>query len=340
VPRRHVGHDPATDSAVELAGADRGIAPNGSLIPAHRMIWFWLTILSSLLWSVNNHLDKFLAERYYRGGELPGTLMFLTATLGAAFSLIIVIANPSARSVPAGSIAVLLLAGMLDFVYLFPYTMALLRDEASRVAPLFQLYPVFTYVLATVFLGEQITARQLVAGLVITVGAVGINLDVDDRLRPRGSVLLLMLVATALFATETFLFKLGARTVGFWPGAAYQYLGAAIGGLMLAAVSRRYRQDFAAIFRIHRRTVLTLSVMADVISTTARVTLNYATLLAPLALVTFVSNSQPFFIIALGVGLTVLTPGVSREEIATRHLTQKLLCSAVIAGGTYVLVAG
>jgi len=209
------------------------------------VVWFFLTVGSSLLWSVNNHLDKFMADRYYSGGALHGTLMFLTAMLGAIMSAAIFVVHPVALHLPVANVAVLLIVGVIDFVYVFPYIIALLRDEASRVAPLFQIGPVFSYLLATLFLGEHLTVREVIAGMIITLGAIGINLDIDNGFRLKRSVLSLMLLSTGLFSLETFLFKLGARDYGYWSGAAYQYLGAALAGLVLAVVSSRYRRDFA-----------------------------------------------------------------------------------------------
>jgi hypothetical protein len=86
--------------------------------------------------------------------------------------------------------------------------------------------------------------------------------------------------------------------------------------------------------------VLTLSVAADTLSMAARIMLNSATLLAPLALVTFVSNIQPFFVIVLGVLLTMFAPHIGTEAIARRHLGQKVLCTMVMVGGTCVLLVG
>jgi drug/metabolite transporter (DMT)-like permease len=301
------------------------------------MLWFWLSITAALLWSINNHLDKYLYERYYRD-SIPGALMFLSAGLGGLFALVILVVHPVALTVPLPRVALLLLAGVLDFCYIFPYIHALMRDEASRVAPLFQVGPIFSFILAWVFLHEHLSVHELLAAITLIGGAFAINLDLDNGLRFKKDVFGLMLVATGLFSLETFLFKYGALHVGFWSGAFYQYLGACLSGLVLAIISRKYRQAFLGIIRANHRSVFTLSLTAEVLSTTARVSLNYASLLAPLALVTSVANTQPFFVIAIGILLTIFAPKFGKESITGRHLVQKLACSVIIFIGTYALV--
>jgi uncharacterized membrane protein len=301
------------------------------------MLWFWLSITAALLWSINNHLDKYLYKRYYRDA-LPGALMFLSAALGGIFALAILIIHPVALTVPLPQVILLLTAGLLDFCYIFPYIHALMRDETSRVAPLFQVGPVFSFFLAWLFLHEQLTTHEILSAVLLLVGAFAINLDIDNGFRFKKGVFGLMILATGLFSLETFLFKYGAIQVGFWSGAFYQYIGAALAGAILAVASPKYRRAFIKILRTHRRSVFTLSLTAEVLSTTARVSLNYASLLAPLALVSSVANIQPFFVIVIGIMLTVFAPWLGKETITRSHLVQKILSSLVIFAGAYLLL--
>jgi drug/metabolite transporter (DMT)-like permease len=251
---------------------------------------------------------------------------------------VILFFHPVALTVPLPRVALLLLAGLLDFCYIFPYIHALMRDEASRVAPLFQVGPILSFILAWIFLHEHLTVHEIFASLLLIVGAFAINVDLDNGFRLKKGVLGLMLLAAGLFSLETFLFKYGAINVGFWSGAFYQYLGVAIAGACFALVSPKYRQAFAKIIRTHRRSVFTLSLSAEALSTLARVALNYASLLAPLALVSSVANVQPFFVIVIGLLLTVFAPRLGKESITRRHLGQKIACTMIIFVGTFILV--
>lgn len=301
------------------------------------MYWFWIALLPPILWSVNNHVDKYLYNRYYKD-SLPGTLMLFTAIIGALIALVIGICHPAVFLLPIRSIILLLLAGALSFAYIFPYIYALMRDEASRVVPLFQIAPIVSYLLGWILLHEQLSAKQLVAGIIIVFAAIAMNLDLDNQFRFKRSVFWLMVLAASLFATEGFLFKYGTANRSFWTGAFYQYSGLALTGLVVAIVSRKFRQNFWILFRANKQMIFTVSLLNEAISISAFMLYNYAVLLAPLALVALVSNTQPFFVIAFGIILTLFFPKLGKESITKRHLIQKIICTAVIFTGTYILL--
>jgi drug/metabolite transporter (DMT)-like permease len=220
---------------------------------------------------------------------------------------------------------------------IFPYIFALMRDETSRVVPLFQVQPIFSYLLALVFLSEHLNTSQVAAGIIIMAGAALINLDLDNRFKLKKAVFGLMMLSTALFATEGFLFKFVAVDVGFWSAAFYQYLGTAFAGLALAIINKSYRTDFIEIMKSKGKKVLPISLLSESLNVLARVLFNYASLLAPLALVTLVNGFQPFFVIIIGVLLTLFWPRMGEESLLRKHLLQKALSVVIIFAGTYLL---
>lgn len=301
------------------------------------MYWFWIALLPPVLWSISNHIDKYLYDRYYKN-SLPGTLMLLTAAISSLIALVIGLVHPAALSLPARSIVLLLIAGVISFVYIFPYIYALMQDEASRVVPLFQIAPIVSYILGWVFLHEHLDLKQVLGGAIIVVAAIAMNLDLDDRFRFKKSVFWLMALSATIFATEGLLFKDASTGYGFWSGAFYQYGGLAVAGLIVALASHKFRENFLLVFRANKQAILTVSLVNEAISIGAFMSYNYATLLAPLALVALISNTQPFFVIVFGIVLTIFFPKLGKESITKRHLAQKIICAVVIFSGTYLLL--
>jgi len=303
------------------------------------MNWFVLALAAPFLWSVNNHIDKYLIERFYRHVR-PGTLMIFTSIVSLVFSLGIWLCKHDASNIPMHSALIVVAAGLIYFLAVFPYIFALMKDETSRVVPLFQVQPLYTYFLALLFLHEKLAANQIVAGIVILAGAMLITLDLDDKFRLKKSVFGLMMLSTALFSVEAFLFKFVGRDAGFWSTAFYQYLGTALGGLLLLTFFRGFRQDFVAIFKSNGKRVFPVSLANESLNILARACFNYASLLAPLALVTLVNGFQPFFVIGLGVLATLFIPMANKESLLKKHLLQKIVSVIVIFAGTYLLFNG
>lgn len=300
------------------------------------MNWFLLALAAPFLWSINNHLDKYLIEKFYRHVR-PASLLIFTSIVSAIFCASIWLFKHNAPDVPLHAALLVIAAGLIYFLAIFPYISALMKDEASRVVPLFQIQPIFTYFLALVFLHERLGLNQIVAGVIILSGAILITLDLDDKFRLKKSVFGLMMLSTALFATEGFLFKFVGRDAGFWPTAFYQYLGAAIGGLLLFTCFKGYRQDFIAIFKNNGSKVFPLSFVNESLNIVARACFNYASLLAPLALVTLVNGFQPFFVIGIGVVATLFISNANKESLLKKHLAQKVVSVVIIFAGTYLL---
>ena len=77
--------------------------------------------------------------------------------------------TPSPKNNPGlGSIALIIMSGILYMAAILLYLQALRTEEASVVAPFFQAGPLFGYVLAYLVLGETLTPRQMAGGLLIT----------------------------------------------------------------------------------------------------------------------------------------------------------------------------
>jgi hypothetical protein len=64
----------------------------------------------------------------------------------------------------------------------------------------------------------------------------------------------------------------------------------------------------------------------------------YATMLAPVALVSAVSSTTTLFVFAFGSLLSWLAPRLSREDISRSSLTRKAIAAAVVTAG--VVLAG
>ena len=89
--------------------------------------------------------------------------------------------------------------------------------------------------------------------------------------------------------------------------------------------------------RKNKVTVLTLNGINEIVNIIAKLSFNFASLLAPITLTWIVNGFQPFFVFAYGVILTVFFPHISQEKIGGKHLAQKLIAIIVMFVGVYFL---
>jgi uncharacterized membrane protein len=114
------------------------------------MNWFLIALIGPLLWSIVNHLDKFLLNKYFKGGG-TGSLLIFSSLIGIFMLPIFYFINPNILNVSFNNVLILLLINIPYVLYILFYLYALDKDEASIVVPLFQMIPVLGYFLGFFF---------------------------------------------------------------------------------------------------------------------------------------------------------------------------------------------
>ena len=115
------------------------------------MSWLVFAFSGPVPWAISTHLDKYLVEQYFKHSDVAVLLLF-TAFLGVLLLPFIALYDPDIAGPDVGSIALIMLAGLLYMGALLFYLWALQFEEASVVSPFFQAAPLFGYVLAYLFL--------------------------------------------------------------------------------------------------------------------------------------------------------------------------------------------
>lgn len=234
--------------------------------------------------------------------------------------------------------AILMLAGVLNATAILLYLYALDTEEASVVVPFMQLIPLFSFILGYIFLGDTLTDKQVVGGLIIILGTSILSFGLGDnkRLRFKWKISLLMTAHSFLFALYGTLFKLVSLRDGFWSGAFWEAIGLIAVGIILFCIPR-YRQQFFTVFRHNSKPILGVNVVSEILTIGGNWLTAYATLLAPIALVTLVSGYQPVFVFVIGIFMTLFFPRLVGEKINKRALLHKGMAISLIVLGTFLL---
>lgn len=301
------------------------------------MHWFFIAIFAPILWSLVNHIDKYLLSKYFKGGGI-GVLLIFSSLIGFLLLPIIYLIHPTVFTISPLDALILIGMSTISLCYLLLYFYALDRDETSTVTPLSQMIPIFSYFLGYFALGETLTQLQTFSSLLIIMGAVLISLEVlDKKLQFKKVVFLSMFGHSFLFAVTGLLFKMFAIEYDYFTTVFWGYLGDGLIGLCILIFFKKFRQQFMYVFKKNKKGIIGLNFLNEGLNVGAIMSVRFASLLAPLAIVYTIEAFQPFFVLLFGVLLTMLFPKFVNEKIDKKTLTQKIIAILLMFVGSYLL---
>lgn len=301
------------------------------------MNWIFLSIAAASLWAMVNHIDKLLIEKYCKNSTV-GSLVLFSGLIGIPTALVIFFFEKSVIFINPLFALFTLIGGIIYILGVIPYLYALEKDETSEAAPMLLMTPVFSGILALIFLKEVPTATQVVASLVVVFGALWLSTDLNSYTKIKFRIFLLMAISSALMAGNALIFKYFALDGSFWAIAFWTYLGFATAGILILLIVKSYRKQFILMIRENSAGILGLNILNEIITLAGNLAFYFATLFAPLAIVEATTEGlQPVSVLLFGIALTVLAPKIAKEEIDKKKLLQKASAIMMMALGVFVL---
>lgn len=299
-------------------------------------MWLLLAFSGPVCWALSTHIDKYLVDRYFRDSD-TAVLMLFTALTGVALLPLIWWIEPDLLKPSAAAILVMTVSGILYMGAMLFYLRAIQSEEASVVAPLFQASTLFTFMLGYLFLHEKLGPSQLLGGALVVAGALGLSLrgGVESR-RFKARLIILMLGATFVLALSTVLFKFFAIQDDFWTTTFWTFVGEGLFGVALL-LWPDYRRQFVELFRRNPGAMAGVNAANELINLGAGLAVRFASLLAPVALVSAISSTTSFFVFAFGILLTLFFPKLGREDLSPGNLTRKGFGALMIALGVFLI---
>ena len=300
------------------------------------MSWLVFALSGPVLWAISVHLDKYLVERFFKDSDVAVLLVF-TASIGLLFLPFIWLYEPDVTAPGAASIAVIMASGVLYMGAMLLYLRALQTEEASVVAPFFQASPLFGYGLAYLVLGETLSGRQLVGGVLIITGALIVSLKLGASGSAAGNrfnarLALLMLACGFSLAVSTLIFKIFAIRTAFWTTTFWLFVGETVFAIGLLSI-RAYRAQFFRLLRTNTAALLSINASNELINLGGGLGSRYALLFAPLSIVQAIGSTTTLFVFIFGVLLSVVSPRLGRETLSGRELAQKGVAAILVATG-------
>jgi uncharacterized membrane protein len=299
-------------------------------------MWLLLAFCGPVCWAVSTHIDKYLVDRYFHDSD-TAVLMLFTAFLGVALLPLIWWIEPALLKPSLTAIAVMTASGVLYMGAILFYLRAIQSEEASVVAPLFQASTLFTFLLGYLFLHERLGLGQLLGMGLIICGALSLSFRRGPKAKKfKSSLIALMLGATFVMSLSTVLFKFFAIRGDFWTTTFWTFVGEGLFGVLLLLIPG-YRRQFSDLFRRNPGAVIGVNAANEVINLGGGLSVRYASLLAPVALVSAISSTTTFFVFFFGILLTLFFPKFGREDLSAGNLARKAVGALLITGGVVLI---
>lgn len=296
------------------------------------MPWLFYAVIAYGVYSICNFIDKFVVEKKIKN---PSTVAIFGGLLSLGIGLLL-LAFTHFHLLPGVQIVLLLISGIFLTFYIVPYFKALSLDDASRVTPLFQFFPIFVLIISFLFLHESLTIRQFIGFIFVSLGGFLLGSEhIEKKLFRIRKSFWYMLFSSFLYALTSIIFKYVAQS-NFWVIISYQTIGIGIGALLLLLYPI-YKKDFISEIKRMKRPLFYLLLLNHFLTVIADFLIFYAITLAPVALVSVVQGVQPLYLIIFGLFLTLWFPHIVKEDIRKETIGVKVLSSGIIFLGLYFL---
>jgi len=197
-----------------------------------------ITIFASFLWGITNHIDKFMLNGVDESGSSVKTLLvFSSLVAGLVFTPVWLIFSEFSVSISMVSLTSVFLASVIYILATYFYFKALDNNDASIVVVMFQLIPVFSYIISLIFFKENLTIQQIIGSIIIILSAVIISFDFKDRNnRSKFKALILMTLSSLFFAIYFILFDVAIRNSSYNSCAFWYQVGLLLSGIILMCI--------------------------------------------------------------------------------------------------------
>ena len=298
-----------------------------------------ITLLASFLWAITNHIDKYmLCNIENPTSNIKSLLVFSSLIAGLVLSPLWLIVSKFQISISAISLTFVFMASILYLLATYFYFKALEKNDASIVVVMFQLIPVFSYVLSWVLFKETLTTNQMIGSLIIISSAIIISLDFESNSnKNKLTALILMIISSLMYALYFIFFDIAIRSsdykaVAFW----YQISFLLIGIILLCL--KQFRKPFIEMIKNNGKKIASLNITNEVLNLMANLMVNFANLTIPLALANTLNGFQGAFAFIIGAIGVLILPKIFVEDLSKKIVIQKVFCIVLGIIGLIIMV--
>ena len=202
---------------------------------------------------------------------------------------------------------------------------------------MFQLIPVFSYILAYIFFKETLTKWQIIGSIIIILSAVLISFDFEEKNnKSKFKALLLMTLSSLFYAVYFILFDIAIRDSSYNSCAFWYQIGFLLIGLFLMCI-RSFRTTFINAIKTNGKKYFSFNAVNEILNLIANLLVNFANVTIPIAMANILNGFQGAFVFILGaIGVKVL-PKYFKEDLSKKIIVQKVSCIVLSIVGLVVM---
>ena len=295
------------------------------------MTWAAAALAGAALAAFINIIDKRIIVGYARTPKTQPLAIGLTMPFVGA---VLLAASGIPDSAGVEPVVWALVSGMCYGLGAQILLFVLYTQEVSRAVPVFQTYPIFTAVIAFLFLGERLDPAAWLAIRAVVAGAALLSMRFGAH-GGRGLPLWALLLLVAGSAVEGSSYVFGKSAVEELPVLATHALRMfALGGVLLAFnLRRRPLADLRLFVRRRSPALAYIALNQFVVANLGLLMFVWALSLGPTALVTALTGLRTFFLVVFTIALSLVWRGSLGERPTPGAAAVKLGAAALIVGG-------
>ncbi len=292
--------------------------------------WLIFALIGTISFSAAGVLDKFMLSSYASDSK---SYIVCQAIAQQIFTIPIFLIVGADFTYPASIIA--LLAGALQVLPAVYYLRAMKVEEASRVAALVYLYPLFVFLGATLLLGESLGAKHYAGVMLLLASAFLISYrhgGSSPVLSPALKPFISYWIVTAAYYL---VLKCLLSSMDEWDLYIWASLGDLIGSMPLL-INSDVRCEVSEFFGKGSLAIGAL-LSEEVFQFLGTIFSIFAYAAGSVTLVTSVGALQPIITLGLVIALGIFLPGVLKEELDRNSLIQKSTSFILVVVGIYFI---
>jgi drug/metabolite transporter (DMT)-like permease len=301
-------------------------------IGANDIDWIIAALISSFGSAIVSITDKVIMSSM--GLRVRGFLLFI-GFQGLVVALVITALNPFPASIDAAVYARGFAVGLMWGAGAPLMLWTLSREEVSRVAPIFQSYPLLVVIFAVVLLGESLTGLESLAAALAIGGAIlaAARFSASGRIH-FGSALAYLVVAIVVIALAQILLKTVTSDLSFWHASALRSVGMAV--VLIPMNLRPVIVRDLGRFMTVPKSLFALAVDATT-AVASMILLTFAISVGPVSLVNTVISASPLIVFFGSTIIAWKTKLLLHETLTRAAIVQKLVATSLVVSGLTLL---